>query len=85
MNFSLSIYLFICHETGIFAYIDKWVVKVPGVISLLIVKYKCALLKCSILTCTGMLWRIKMSYIMLRSSAFERSTYPYFSKMEEHH
>lgn len=26
-----------------------------------------------------------MSYIMLRSSAFERSTCPYFSKMEEHH
>lgn len=84
MNFLLNINCFICPEKGIFACTDKWVGKVPGMISLLIVRYKCALLKCSILTCTDILWRIKMSYLMLRSSTFERSNYPYSSKMEEH-
>lgn len=84
MNFLLSIYCFICHEKGIFACTDKWIGKVPGMISLLIVRYKCALLKCSILTCTDILWRIKMSYIMLRSSTFERGNCPYYSKIEEH-
>lgn len=64
---------------------DKWVGVVPGMISLLIVKYKRALLKCCVLTCTDMFQRIKMSYIMLRSSVFERSNCPYSSKMEEHH
>lgn len=73
------------HETGVFACTDKWVGKVPGMVSLLIVKHKCALLKCCTLTCTDILQRTKMSYIIVRSCTFEKSNCPYSSKMEKCH
>lgn len=43
------------------------------------------MLKCSILTSTDTLQRIKMSYIMLRSRTFEKSNCLYFSKVKETH
>lgn len=84
-EFLLNIYRFICHKTGFFACTDKWVGKMPGMISLLIVKYKCVLWKCSILNCTDILQRIKLSYIKLRKSTFEKSNCPCSSKVKEHH